>query len=120
MFRFCVESDTSRIEKADIRIFSTVARYSADVPLFVVGTKKDKSFNNHFSPLVTKHLDQLGNHNVLEDLKSQAESEALKEHALLEQKLANVADYRSDGFSFLSKGKCILYNSFYMANKNHR
>ena len=123
ILRFCVESDTSRIEAADISIFTTVARYSADVPLFVVGTKKDKSFNNHFSPLVSKHFAQLGSHpdlGNLENLKSQAESEASKEHASLQQKLTNLPDYRSDGFIFLSKGKCAVCNSLDLVNINDR
>lgn len=123
IFRFCVESDTSRIEQADINIFRTVARCSADVPLFIVGTKKDKSFNNHFSPLVSKHFAQLSNHidlGNLEDLKSQAEIEASKEHALLEQKLMNLPDYRSDGFCFLSKGKRAVYDSLDPADGDNR
>ncbi|KAJ3579964.1 hypothetical protein NPX13_g602 [Xylaria arbuscula] len=39
---FCVNSDVSRIEEADRRTFETIAQYSSDVPVFIVGTKKDK------------------------------------------------------------------------------
>lgn len=102
--RFCIESDTSRIEEADLSIFQIVARYSADVPLFIVGTKKDKSFNNYLAPLMLDHRSELGDSSVFESLESQARSKALEDNLKLKQKLKGVEHYRSDGFCFLSKG----------------
>lgn len=37
-----MDSDVSRIEEADKRTFETIAQFSHHVPVFVIGTKKDK------------------------------------------------------------------------------
>ncbi|TRX88709.1 hypothetical protein FHL15_010381 [Xylaria flabelliformis] len=59
---FCVDADVSRIEEADKRTLQTIAKHSSDVPVFVVGTKKDKLVAIHKMQLLDKYMERMGNY----------------------------------------------------------
>jgi GTP-binding protein EngB required for normal cell division len=58
LYRFCVDSDVSRIEEADKRTFATIAQYSNHVPVFVIGTKKDKLVTYRTMKLLEKYMEE--------------------------------------------------------------
>lgn len=96
----------SRIEEADRKTFATIAQYSNHVPVFVVGTKKDKLTALHQVKLLEKFMEET---NDFKESKRRAAEEASREadeqFMRLRTELAKVPHYKADGFVCLSKGK---------------
>ena len=104
--RFCVDSDVSRIEAADKRTFDTIAQYSNHVPVFVVGTKKDKLVAFHKIQLLEKYMEQTGNYPESQRLANQEADRMAEEQFLsLREELSRIEHYKADGYCCLSKGQ---------------
>ncbi|KAH7253297.1 hypothetical protein B0J15DRAFT_526615 [Fusarium solani] len=101
---FCVDSDVARIEEADKRTFATIAQYSHQVPVFVVGTKKDKLMGYRKMQLLEEIMEETGNY---KEAKKQAEEKASAiaeaQFAELRNQLSQIEHYKADGFCCLSK-----------------
>ncbi|RMJ14069.1 hypothetical protein CDV36_006282 [Fusarium kuroshium] len=101
---FCVDSDVARIEEADKRTFATIAQYSHQVPVFVVGTKKDKLLGYRKMQLLEEIMEETGNY---KEAKKQAEEKANAiaeaQFAELRNQLSQIEHYKADGFCCLSK-----------------
>ncbi|KAH6892489.1 hypothetical protein B0T10DRAFT_438346 [Thelonectria olida] len=101
---FCVDSDVSRIEEADKRTFATIAEFSHDVPVFVVGTKKDKLTGYRKMQLVEELMEKT---NDFKEAKKLAEEQANKmaddQFAELRNQLSQIEHYKADGYCCLSK-----------------
>ncbi len=108
---FCVDSDVSRIEEADKRTFETIAQFSHHVPVFVIGTKKDKLVAFRKMELLEKYMQKIGDYpeaNRLANL--EADQMAEQQFQELRNQLSQIQHYKADGFSCISKGKpCSLY-----------
>lgn len=106
--RFCVDSDVSRIEEADRKTFEIITQYSHHVPIFIIGTKKDKIANFRKMQLLEKHL----NSDTLTDVKelnktvTQETEKQVSEHfSDLISQFSNITHYRADASLCLSKGE---------------
>ncbi|KAM0426584.1 hypothetical protein ACHAPT_008277 [Fusarium lateritium] len=101
---FCVDADVARIEEADKRTFATIAQYSHQVPVFVVGTKKDKLMGYRKMQLLEEIMEETGNY---KEAKRQAEEKANAiaetQFAELRNQLSQIEHYKADGFCCLSK-----------------
>ncbi|KAF0642997.1 hypothetical protein FPSE5266_10430 [Fusarium pseudograminearum] len=101
---FCVDSDVARIEEADKRTFATIAQYSHQVPVFVVGTKKDKltaqRYKDHLDDLMEKMDDYKQAKKIAE---AKANEKAEEQFAELRNQLSQIDHYKADGFCCLSK-----------------
>jgi GTP-binding protein EngB required for normal cell division len=103
---FCVDSDVSRIEEADKRTFETIAQFSHHVPVFVIGTKKDKLVAFRKMKLLEEYMEKTGDYNEASRLANQeADSMAEKQFDALRTQLSQIQHYKADGFSCISKGK---------------
>ncbi|KAI1353999.1 hypothetical protein F5Y01DRAFT_34828 [Xylaria sp. FL0043] len=101
---FCVNSDVSRIEEADRRTFEIIAQYSSDVPVFVVGTKKDKLVAFRKMELLEAYMEKLGDYKEASRLATQEANEHAETQFLqLRDQLSNLEHYKADGYSCVSK-----------------
>lgn len=105
--RFCVDADVNRIEEADKRTFATIAQYSNHVPVFVVGTKKDKLVALRQMKLLEQYMEQTNDYKESKRLANQeADKMATEQFSALRDQLSQIKDYKADGYVCLSKGKC--------------
>lgn len=104
--RFCVDADVSRIEQADRRTFQTIARFSNNVPVFVVGTKKDKLVAYREIALLENYMQKTNDYH---ESKSLAHAEASKladeQFANLRGELGQIKWYKADGYVCLSRSQ---------------
>ncbi|KAI1362465.1 hypothetical protein F5Y08DRAFT_312192 [Xylaria arbuscula] len=101
---FCVNSDVSRIEEADRRTFETIAQYSSDVPVFIVGTKKDKLVAVRKMELLEQYMEKTGDYKEASRLATEEANEhAEKQFSKLRDQLSNLDHYKADGYSCISK-----------------
>ncbi|EXJ65084.1 hypothetical protein A1O7_01424 [Cladophialophora yegresii CBS 114405] len=101
---FCVDSDVSRIEAADKRTFETIAQFSNHVPVFVVGTKKDKLIAFRKIQLLEKYMEQTGNYPESQRLANEEADKLADEQFLsLREELSRIKHYKADGYCCLSK-----------------
>ncbi|KIX95928.1 uncharacterized protein Z520_08183 [Fonsecaea multimorphosa CBS 102226] len=101
---FCVDSDVSRIEEADKRTFQTIAQFSNHVPVFVIGTKKDKLIAFRKMQLLEKYMEQTGNYRESQRLANdEADKLAEEQFMALRQELSQIKHYKADGYCCLSK-----------------
>ncbi|KAJ9605010.1 hypothetical protein H2200_010399 [Cladophialophora chaetospira] len=101
---FCVDSDVSRIEAADKRTFETIAQFSNHVPVFVVGTKKDKLVAFRKIQLLEKYMEQTGNYPESQRLANQEADRLAEEQFMsLREELSQIKHYKADGYCCLSK-----------------
>ncbi|KAI1622333.1 hypothetical protein EDD37DRAFT_683031 [Exophiala viscosa] len=106
---FCVDSDVSRIEEADKRTFDTIAQYSCNVPVFVVGTKKDKLIAFRKIQLLEKFMEENGNYSESSRLANdEANRLADEQFMALRDELSRIKHYKADGFCCVSKGRSLL------------
>lgn len=107
MLRFCVDSDVSRIEEADKRTFRTIAQFSHHVPVFVVGTKKDKLVAYRKISLLEEYMQKMNDYKEASRLATeQAEKMAVEQFGKLRDQLSQVEHYKADGYCCISKGEC--------------
>lgn len=100
-----MDADVSRIEEADRKTFATIAQYSNHVPVFVVGTKKDKLTAFRKVELLEKYMESTNDFQESKRLATEeAESGAEEQFMRLRDELAKVPHYKADGFVCLSKG----------------
>ncbi|KAI0100067.1 hypothetical protein GGR51DRAFT_378529 [Nemania sp. FL0031] len=101
---FCVNSDVSRIEEADRRTFETIAQYSSSVPVFVVGTKKDRLVAFRKMELLEAHMDKTGDYKEANRLATaEADHYAEEQFMRLRDQLSNLEHYKADGYCCISK-----------------
>jgi GTPase SAR1 family protein len=102
---FCVDSDVSRIEEADKRTFQTIAQFSNHVPVFVVGTKKDKLVAFRKMQLLEEYMQQSDDYKQASK-RAATEANRLAEEQFMELKtqLSQIQHYKADGFCCISKG----------------
>ncbi|KIX00191.1 uncharacterized protein Z518_10329 [Rhinocladiella mackenziei CBS 650.93] len=101
---FCVDSDVSRIEDADKRTFETIAQFSHNVPVFVVGTKKDKLIAYRKIKLLEKYMEQTNNYQESSRLANEEASKLADEQFMaLRDELSQIKHYKADGYCCLSK-----------------
>ncbi len=104
-FRFCVDSDVSRIEEADKRTFDTIAQFSHNVPVFVIGTKKDKLVAFHKIKLLESYMEKTGDYHESKRLAEEEANKLAEEQFLaLRDELSQIKHYKADGYCCLSKG----------------
>lgn len=102
--RFCVDSDVSRIEEADRRTFETIAKYSNTVPVFVVGTKKDKLIAYRKMLLLEEYMQKTNNYQESIRLANvEAGKLADEQFATLRGELSRIKSYKVDGYICISK-----------------
>lgn len=103
---FCVDSDVSRIEEAEKRTFDTIAQYSHHVPVFVVGTKKDKLVAYRKMELLDQYMKQTNDYKEANKLATiEADRLAEEQFGKLRDQLSNIEHYKADGFCSISKGE---------------
>ncbi|KAI5460809.1 hypothetical protein BGZ63DRAFT_425287 [Mariannaea sp. PMI_226] len=101
---FCVDSDVSRIEEADKRTFATIAKFSHDVPVFVIGTKKDKITAYHKMQILEELMQTTHDFKEAKRLSEEhANKMANDQFALLRNQLSLIEHYKADGYCCLSK-----------------
>ncbi|KAI0191051.1 hypothetical protein F4808DRAFT_397969 [Astrocystis sublimbata] len=101
---FCINSDVSRIEEADRRTFETIAQYSSDVPVFIVGTKKDRLVAYRKMELLEGHMERTGDYKEANRLATEEANEhAEQQFLVLRDQLSNLDHYKADGCSCISK-----------------
>ncbi|RWA10958.1 hypothetical protein EKO27_g4158 [Xylaria grammica] len=101
---FCVNSDVSRIEEADRRTFEIISQYSSDVPVFVVGTKKDRLVAFRKMELLETLMEKTGDYKEASRLATEQANEYAEEQFLkLRDQLSNLEHYKADGYSCVSK-----------------
>ncbi|KAH8896881.1 hypothetical protein GQ53DRAFT_639405 [Thozetella sp. PMI_491] len=101
---FCLDSDVSRIEEADKRTFATIAQYSHHVPVFVVGTKKDKLTSYRKNQLLDELMEKIGDYKESKRLaEEKANKMAEEQFAELRSQLSQIEHYKADGYCCLSK-----------------
>ncbi|KAI1266036.1 hypothetical protein F5Y18DRAFT_35462 [Xylariaceae sp. FL1019] len=101
---FCVDSDVSRIEEADRRTFQIISQFSSSVPVFVVGTKKDKLVAFRKMELLEQYMEKTGNFKEASRLAQQEASDAADAQFLeLRNQLSNLEHYKADGYCCISK-----------------
>lgn len=104
--RFCVDADVSRIEEADKRTFETIAQYSNHVPVFVVGTKKDKLVGYRKMQLLEEYMQKLDDYQEANRLATiEADKVAQEQFLALRDQLSQIKSYKADGYVCLSKSK---------------
>jgi predicted GTPase len=102
---FCVDSDVSRIEEADKRTFETIAQYSHHVPVFVVGTKKDKLVAYRKMELLEQYMKQTNDYKEASRLATiEADKAADEQFDKLREQLSQIQHYKADGYCCISKG----------------
>lgn len=104
---FCVDSDVSRIEEADKRTFQTIAQFSNHVPVFVVGTKKDKLVAFRKMQLIEEYMEKNDADYKAASKRAAVEANRLAEEQFSELKsqLSQIEHYKADGFCCISKGE---------------
>ncbi|KAF7561120.1 hypothetical protein G7046_g3046 [Stylonectria norvegica] len=101
---FCVDADVSRIEEADKRTFETIAQYSHNVPVFVIGTKKDKLTGYRKMQLLEDLMEKTNDYKEAKRLaEEQANAMAMAQFAELRTQFSQIPHYKADGFCCLSK-----------------
>ncbi|KAJ8121802.1 hypothetical protein ONZ43_g1836 [Nemania bipapillata] len=101
---FCINSDVSRIEEADKRTFEIIARYSSTVPVFIVGTKKDRLIAFHKMELLETYMEKIGDYKEASRLATEEANEhAEKQFLLLRDQLSSLEHYKADGYCCLSR-----------------
>ncbi|KAI1124449.1 hypothetical protein F5Y10DRAFT_29489 [Nemania abortiva] len=101
---FCVNSDVSRIEEADRRTFEIIAQYSSSVPVFVVGTKKDRLVAYRKMELIEAHMQKIDDYKEANRLASEEANQYAEEQFLrLRDQLSNLEHYKADGYCCISK-----------------
>ncbi|SPJ88880.1 uncharacterized protein FTOL_12775 [Fusarium torulosum] len=101
---FCVDSDVSRIEEADKRTFATIAQYSHQVPVFVVGTKKDKLTGYRKAQYLDELMEKTDDYKEAKRLaEEKANAVAEEQFAELRNQLSQIEHYKADGYCCLSK-----------------
>lgn len=111
-FRFCVDSDVSRIEEADKRTFDTIAQFSHNVPVFVIGTKKDKLVAFHKIRLLESYMEKTGDYHESKRLADEEANKLAEEQFLaLRDELSQIKHYKADGYCCLSKGSSLTLRS---------
>ncbi|KAI0147663.1 hypothetical protein GGR57DRAFT_493783 [Xylariaceae sp. FL1272] len=101
---FCVDSDVSRIEEADRRTFQIISQFSSSVPVFVVGTKKDKLIAFRKMELLEQYMEKTGNFKEASRLAQQEASDAAEaQFQELRNQLSNLEHYKADGYCCISK-----------------
>lgn len=104
--RFCVDSDVSRIEEADKRTFETIAQFSNHVPVFVVGTKKDKLIAFHKMQLLEQFMQKTNDYQESNRLANlEADRLANEQFVALRDQLAQIKTYKADGYVLISKSE---------------
>lgn len=104
--RFCVDSDVSRIEEADKRTFATIAQYSNHVPVFVIGTKKDKLVAYRKMQLLEEYMQKTNDYQESNRLANiEADKLAEEQFMALREQLSQIKNYKADGYVCLSKSK---------------
>ena len=103
---FCVDSDVSRIEEADKRTFATIAQFSNHVPVFVVGTKKDKLVAYRKMELLEAHMKKIDDYKEASKLAAHQANEAADDQFMkLKEQLSEIEHYKADGYCCISKGE---------------
>ena len=106
---FCVDSDVSRIEEADKRTFNTIAQFSHHVPVFVVGTKKDKLVAYRKMELLEQYMKQMNDYKEASKLAAiEADKAAEEQFDKLREQLSQIQHYKADGYCCISKGEFYL------------
>lgn len=101
-----MDADVSRIEEADKRTLQIIARHSSDVPVFVIGTKKDKLVAIHKMQLLEKYMERIGDYKEASRLATLEANEAADKQFLeLQNELSRINDYKVDGHCCISKGR---------------
>ena len=100
----------SRIEEADKRTFATIAQFSHHVPVFVVGTKKDKFTGYRTMQLLEKLMDKTDDYKEAKRIaEEQANQMAEDQFAQLRNQLSQIEHYKADGFCCISKSQVGIY-----------
>lgn len=103
--RFCVDSDVSRIEEADKRTFETISQYSNHVPVFVVGTKKDKLVAFQKMRLLEEYMEKNNDYKQASKLAAAEAGRLADEQFMgLKEQLSQIEHYKADGYCCISKG----------------
>ncbi|KAI1381013.1 hypothetical protein F4677DRAFT_452602 [Hypoxylon crocopeplum] len=101
---FCVDADVSRIEEADKRTFETIAQFSNQVPVFIVGTKKDKLVNYRKMQLLERLMEKTDDFREASRIASEEASKLADEQfSQLRDQLSLIEHYKADGYCCLSK-----------------
>lgn len=101
---FCVDADVSRIEEADKRTFATIAQFSHQVPVFVIGTKKDKLTGYRKMKLLEELMEKTNDYKEAKKLADeQANMMAQAQFDELRNQLSQIEHYKADGYCCLSK-----------------
>lgn len=101
-----MNSDVSRIEEADRRTFETIAQYSSDVPVLIVGTKKDRLVAFRKMELLEEYMEKTGDYKEANRLATEEANEhAEKAFLALRDQLSTLDHYKADGYSCISKGE---------------
>ncbi|KAM5355019.1 hypothetical protein ACJ41O_001665 [Fusarium nematophilum] len=96
---FCVDSDVARIEEADKRTFATIAQFSHQVPVFVVGTKKDKLTGYRKMEYLEELMEKTNDYREAKRLaEEKANAMAETQFAELRTQLSQIEHYKADGF----------------------
>jgi hypothetical protein len=107
--RFCVDADVSRIEEADKKTFETIAQFSHDVPVFVVGTKKDKLVGYRKMQLLEQYMAKTNDYQTaLRLANEEANQSAEDQFSQLRSQLSQIKYYKADGYCCLSRGMAPL------------
>lgn len=108
--RFCVDADVSRIEEADKRTFATIAQFSNLVPVFVVGTKKDKVTGYRKAQYLEELMEKMDDYQEAKKIAEQkANEQAMIQFDDLRNQLSQIEHYKADGYCCLSKSKFSSY-----------
>lgn len=101
---FCVDADVSRIEEADKKTFETIAQFSHDVPVFIVGTKKDKLVGYRKMQLLEEYMSKTEDYpTALRLANEEANQSAEDQFSQLRDQLSQIIHYKADGYCCLSK-----------------
>ncbi|KAH6656525.1 hypothetical protein BKA67DRAFT_618608 [Truncatella angustata] len=101
---FCVDADVSRIEEADKKTFETISQFSHDVPVFVVGTKKDKLVGYRKMQLLEEYMAKSGDYKeAIRLANEEANQSAEDQFSQLRSQLSQIKHYKADGYCCLSK-----------------
>ncbi|KAK6198433.1 Nonsense-mediated mRNA decay protein 5 [Pestalotiopsis sp. IQ-011] len=101
---FCVDADVSRIEEADKKTFETIAQFSHDVPVFIVGTKKDKLVGYRKMQLLEEYMSKTEDYpTALRLANDEANQSAEDQFSQLRDQLSQIKHYKADGYCCLSK-----------------
>ena len=96
----------SRIEEADKRTFETIAQFSNHVPVFVVGTKKDKLVAYRKMELLEEYMKRTNDYKEASSLANAEANKAADDQFLeLKEQLSRIEHYKADGYCCISKGE---------------